>query len=149
VADGHEGVLVSGADAGPGRGTTGGEVGAGTAGTTERSLDRTIGRILQWGIGASIALLVVGVLLMAITGIDPLGPLPPPFDLSALAHGLVTFQPEAYLWLGLIVTIATPSLRVLASLVGFQRAGDRRMVLVSIGILAVIVASIAVASTAA
>lgn len=140
---------MSGADAGRGDATPNGAAGRGVPGATERSLDRTIGRILQWGIGASIALLVVGVLLMALAGIDPLGPLPPPFDLSALVHGLVTLQPEAYLWLGLIVTIATPSLRVLASLVGFERAGDRRMVLVSVGILTVIVASIAVASTAA
>jgi uncharacterized membrane protein len=140
---------MSGVDAG--RGDTVPNDGAGqrAAGATERSLDRTIGRILQWGIGASIALLVIGVALMVLAGIDPLGPLPPPFDLAALVHGLVTFQPEAYLWLGLIVTIATPSMRVLASLVGFQRAGDRRMVLVSLGILAVIVASVAVASRAA
>jgi uncharacterized membrane protein len=119
------------------------------AGTTERGLERTIGRILQWGIGASIALLVVGVALMAVAGVDPLGPPPPLFDPSALVHGLVTLQPEAYLWLGIIVTIATPSLRVLASLVGYERAGDRRMAFVSVGILAVIVASVAVASTAA
>ena len=124
-------------------------VGPGAPETTERSLDRTIGRILQWGIGVSIALLAAGVLLMVLGGVDPLGPPPPAFDPSALARGLVTFQPEAYLWLGLIVTIATPSLRVLASLVGFQRAGDMRMALVAAGILAVIIASIAVASTAA
>jgi uncharacterized membrane protein len=143
---------VSGMDARPDGtrpGVTAVSAGPATPETTEHSLDRTIGRILQWGIAASIGLLAVGVLLMVRAGIDPLGPLPPPFELSALVHGLVTFQPEAYLWLGLIVTIATPSLRVLASLVGFERAGDRRMVLVSAGILAVIVASVAVASTAA
>ena len=142
---------MSGTVTGPGRATptAGAGVGPGEPMSTERSLDRTIGRILQWGIGASIGLLVVGVFLMVAGGIDPLGPLPPPFDASALVRGLVTLQPEAYLWLGLIVTIATPSMRVLASLVGFGRAGDRRMVIVSLGILAIIVASVAVASRAA
>jgi uncharacterized membrane protein len=142
---------VSGVDGGRGPVTPAGgiDVRPDAHGSTERSLDRTIGRILRWGIGASIALLGAGVLLMIVGHVDPLGPPPPAFDASALVHGLVTFQPEAYLWLGLIVTIATPSLRVLASLVGFGRAGDRRMVLVSVGILAVIVASVAVASAAA
>lgn len=120
-----------------------------TPGATERSLDRTIGRVLQWGIAASMALLGAGVLLMIAGRVDPLGPPPPPFDPAALPRGLVTLEPEAYLWLGLVATIATPSLRVLVSLVGFGRAGDRRMVLVSAGILAVIVASVAVASMVA
>jgi len=139
---------VSGILGGPGHATPAGDPGAApdAPGRTERSLDRTIGRVLQWGIGVSIALLAAGVLLMIVARIDPLGPPPPSFDASALVHGLVTLQPEAYLWLGLIVTIATPSLRVLASLVAFGRAGDRRMVLVAAGILAVIVASVAVAS---
>lgn len=118
-------------------------------GSTERSLDRTIGRVLQWGIAASMALLVAGVLLMIAGRVDPLGPPPLPFDPAGLVRGLVTLQPEAYLWLGLIVTIATPSLRVLASLVGYGRAGDRRMVLVSVGILTVIAASVAIANMVA
>ena len=118
-------------------------------GSTERSLDRTIGRVLQWGIAASMALLVAGVLLMIAGRVDPLGPPPPPFDPGALVRGLVTLQPEAYLWLGLIVTIATPSSRVLASLFGYGRAGDRRMVLVSAGILTVIAASVVIANMVA
>ena len=135
---------VAGGSASPGGAGGPGPAGAGA---TERALDRTFGRVLQWGIGASIALLVVGVILMIAGGIDPLGPPPPPFDVAALGRGLRTVQPEAFLWLGLIVTIATPSLRVIASLVGFGRAGDRRMVLVSAGILTVIVASVALGST--
>ena len=95
---------VAGGSASPGGAGGPGPAGAGA---TERALDRTIGRVLQWGIGASIALLVVGVILMIAGGIDPLGPPPPPFDVAALGRGLHTVQPEAFLWLGLIVTIAT------------------------------------------
>ena len=110
------------------------------------ALDRTVARVLQWGIGASVALLTIGVALMAARGIDPLGPPPPPFDPATLVADLVRLDPTAFLWLGLILTIATPTLRVLASLVGFARTGQRRMVVVSVAILVVIALSVAVAN---
>jgi uncharacterized membrane protein len=116
---------------------------------TMAALDRTVARVLRWGIGASIALLAIGVALMVVTGVDPLGPPPPPFTPSAIVPGLLALDPLPFLWLGLIVAIATPSLRVLASLLGFARTGQRRMALVSVGILVVIVLSVALASEVA
>ncbi len=113
------------------------------------ALDRTVARVLQWGIGASIAMMAIGVALMVARGVDPLGPPPPPFDPAAILSGLASLEPTSFLWLGLILTIVTPTLRVLASLVGFARTGQRRMVIVSVAILVVIAASVAVASGAA
>ena len=40
--------------------------------------------------------------------------------------------------------IATPSARVLAALIGYLRFGERSMVVVSVGILLVIAASVAI-----
>lgn len=112
------------------------------------ALDRTVARILQWGIGASIAMLAIGVGLMAVHGVDPLGPPPPPFSLASIPSGLVSLEPTAYLWVGLIIAIATPSIRVVASLVGFARTGQRRMVVISVAILVVIAVSVATATIA-
>ena len=115
---------------------------------TVAALDRTVARVLRWGIGASIALLAIGVALMVVDGVDPLGPPPPPFDPAEIVPGILALDPLPFLWLGLIVAIATPSLRVLASLVGFTRTGQRRMALVSLGILVVIALSVALSSGA-
>jgi uncharacterized membrane protein len=49
-------------------------------------------------------------------------------------------------WIGLIVIIATPSARVLASLVAYVRSGEREMAVVAVLILAVIAASVLVAA---
>jgi uncharacterized membrane protein len=117
--------------------------------TAAEALDRTVARVLRWGIGASIALLAVGVALMVISGVDPLGPPPPAFDPAGLLSSLLALDPLPFLWVGLAIAIATPSLRVIASLIGFARTGQRRMVIVSVGILIVIGLSVAVASGAA
>jgi uncharacterized membrane protein len=112
------------------------------------TLDRTVARVLQVGIGASMAMLAVGVVLMVTHGVDPLGPGPAAFSLAEIPSGLASLDPAAYLWVGLIIAIATPSLRVVASLIGFARTGQRRMVLISVAILVVIAVSVATASLA-
>jgi uncharacterized membrane protein len=69
----------------------------------------------------------------------------PALDLSTLVADLVSLQPAGFLWLGLLTVIATPLSRVVAAAIGFGRAGDREMVAVAVGILAVIAVSIATA----
>jgi uncharacterized membrane protein len=106
--------------------------------------DRAIGRLLIAVTYVAGALLLVGVLLMVAGGISPLSG-GPPLDLSALPADLASLQPAGFLWLGLIVVIATPISRVAAAAVGFGISGDRRMVGVAIAILLVIAVSIATA----
>lgn len=112
-------------------------------------LDRTVARVLQVGIYLGIGLLAVGVALMVVNGVDPMGPAPAPFSLASLAEAIRSLDPLAFLWTGLIVAIATPVLRVVASLIGFERTGQRRMVLISIAILVVLAVSVLVSSVAA
>jgi uncharacterized membrane protein len=107
-------------------------------------LEPSIARLLTAGTYAAIALLAIGFALMLRSGTDPLSPAPP-FDITAIPAGLLALRPEAYLNLGLIVVIATPSARVLASLIGFARRGEHRMVLVASAILLVIALSVVVA----
>ena len=68
--------------------------------------DRAIGRLLIAVTYVAGALLMVGVLLMVAGGISPLSG-GPPLDLAALPGDLASLQPAGFLWLGLIVVIAT------------------------------------------
>jgi uncharacterized membrane protein len=108
------------------------------------SLERTIARLLTIGTYLSIGLLIVGVVLMAVSGIGPLSG-GPAFDPATLVGDLAALRPAAFLWLGLIVVIATPSARVAVSGIGYARRGERAMTIVAGLILFVIVLSVAVA----
>ncbi len=100
-------------------------------------LDRTIARLLSAGTYLSVGLLAMGVVLMATTGTSPLAP-SPTLDMAQIPAQIASLQPQGFLWLGLIVAIATPLARVAAAVVGYLRAGERRMALVGIAILLVV-----------
>jgi uncharacterized membrane protein len=117
---------------------------AGRTGGEPDGLDRTIARLLTAGTYLSVALLGIGVALMAAAGVAPRGG--PAFDPTRLAADLAALRPEGFLWLGLIAAIATPSARVAASLVGYLRGSERRMALVSLLILGVIALSVLLAT---
>jgi uncharacterized membrane protein len=105
--------------------------------TGGRDLDRTIARLLTWGTYLSVLLLGIGVVLMAVNGISPLDGAPP-FDPAQIPAEIVGLQPVGFLWLGLLVTLATPLARVIAALIGYVAGGERRMALISFAILVVI-----------
>jgi uncharacterized membrane protein len=107
--------------------------------------DRSIGRLLIVVTYIAALLLLVGVLLMLASGISPLSG-GPALDASAITSDLASLQPAGFLWLGLLAVIATPITRVVAAAVAFARAGEPRMVLVAVAILAVIAISITTAA---
>jgi uncharacterized membrane protein len=102
-----------------------------------RAFERRIGRLLIAVTYLAVALLLIGVGLMALDGISPLDG-GPPFDASTLVADIVALEPAGFLWLGLLAVIATPLSRVIAAAVGFARSGDRMMVAVALAILLVI-----------
>ena len=114
-----------------------------TGGPTARDLDRAIARLLTWGTYLSVGLLAIGVVLMLAAGVSPFDPAPA-FDPAAIPGQISALNPLGFLWLGLIVTIATPLARVVASLVGYLAGGERRMALISVAILVVIAVGVAV-----
>ena len=107
----------------------------------DRGFDRTLGRLLIGMTYVAVALLVVGVGLMIVNGISPLAG-GPPFDPALIWEELRDGDPVAFLWLGLIVVIATPITRVTVSAVGFAREGQWRMVGIAAGIMAIILVGI-------
>lgn len=107
-------------------------------------LERVVARLLTVGTYASVAILVVGTVMMLASGIDPLGGAPT-FDLRTVADDLVHLRAAGFIWLGLVAVVATPASRVVASLIGYLRRGERLMAVVAVLILAVIVLSVGLA----
>jgi uncharacterized membrane protein len=104
-------------------------------------LDRAIGRLLTIGTYTAILLLGIGSVLLFAYRIDPLAGAPP-LEPGLIVDDIVHLRPAGFMWLGLIVVLATPVARVVASLVGFVRRGERTMAIVAALILVVIALSI-------
>jgi uncharacterized membrane protein len=107
-------------------------------------LERSIARLLTYGTYASVALLAVGAVLMFAAGLDPLGG-GPPFDPALIVDDVGHLRPAGFIWLGLVAVVGTPAARVVASLVGYLRRGERLMILVAVLILVVISLSVGLA----
>lgn len=102
-------------------------------------VERTIHLVLLAGIAVSVALMVAGLALGLLRGDGiPRGVVP----LADLPGAVRALSPAAFLSLGLIVLIATPFVRVAGSLVAFARERDRRYVVVTAVVLAVMCASV-------
>jgi uncharacterized membrane protein len=112
---------------------------------SEVRLEQSIGRLLTGGSYAAIVLLAIGFVLMLANGLGPLSG-GPTFDVTAVPGDLLALRPAGFLWVGLIVVVATPASRVLASLVGYRRRGEWRMAVVAVFILLVILLSVVTAT---
>lgn len=109
-------------------------------------IEASIARLLTVGTYAAIALVLVGVVGMLLSGVDPLAPgTPPPFDLGRLPGDLLAPRPEGFLWAGLVTVLGLPVGRVVVAGVGFLAARDRRLALVSLGVLLIVLASVVAA----
>lgn len=108
-------------------------------------VELAIGRLLFAGTVFGIGLLLVGVVLMAMSGIDPTRSGSPPFDAGRVVPDLLRARPEGFLWAGIVVLIATPVARVIGELVAFAVRRDRAMALVAMAILGIIGLSVVLA----
>jgi len=108
-----------------------------------RDLEATIARLLSIGTYVSIAFVALGVVLLLAAGASPTDKAPT-FDLGRLPSDLGGLRPIGFLWLGILGLIVTPAARVTAALIGYARAGERPMLLVSALILLVIAVGVAV-----
>ncbi len=106
------------------------------------TIERRLASILGVGVAIAVALMGFGFVLLLASGRSPLETPWPPFDLSRLAADLRALRPEGFIWLGLLVAIATPLLRVIASVTGFIATGERRMA--GLGVVVLIVLLVAV-----
>lgn len=108
------------------------------------AIEAFIARLLAIGTYVAIGLVLVGVVGMLRAGVDPLAlEVPPPFDLRAIPGEMLALEPIGFLWAGLVLVICLPIGRVIVAGVGFLAAHDRRLALVSLGVLLVVLTSIA------
>src|SRR5215210_8662973 len=112
-----------------------------TTAPDEVGLERSIGRLLTLGTNISIAFLAVGFVLLVGAGGGPRS-VSPGLDASRMLPDLLSLQPAGFIWLGLILVVATPSARVAAALVGYRRRTEGDMALIAVAILAVIATSV-------
>jgi len=105
------------------------------------SFERRLGRLLIVATYVAVTLLAIGVVLLLFAGISPLAG-GPPFDAAQLVPNLLALDPAGFLWLGILVVIATPLSRVVGAALGFARSGERLMATLSAAILAVIAISV-------
>jgi uncharacterized membrane protein len=92
----------------------------------------------------SVALLMLGIVLLLATGVSPLDG-GPGMDLASLLPDVAELEPAGLLWLGLLAVIVTPISRVIAAALAYGRAGDWSMVAIALGILAIIAVGVATA----
>jgi uncharacterized membrane protein len=102
-------------------------------------IERMVSRVLKAGVAIAVALMAVGLVLSVFDQEGMPSRVVPLADLPSLLGNL---DPAAYLSLGLIVLIATPFVRVVGSIIAFARERDRRYVLVTSVVLAVMCLSV-------
>ena len=107
----------------------------------DADLEPALARVLQVGTYISIALVLVGTVLLLAGGISPLAA-SPALQVDRLLPDILASRPAGFLWLGILGICVTPALRVAAALVGFWRRGERRMVGVALLILVVVAAGV-------
>jgi uncharacterized membrane protein YfcA/uncharacterized membrane protein len=117
---------------------------------TRAQKDRTqlvtgaIGWILQGGVLLSAALILLGLFLLPTRpgGLSITRMLNFPQTLNAVGTGLQIWRPQALIALGLLVLIATPVVRVAVSVLGFVLERDRKYVVITLVVLAILLFSI-------
>lgn len=124
-------------------------------------MQRFLSRLLLYGVLLSTAIIIIGLVLMAVTnstgyGCDsakdslncilsynsnliPHGDYPN--NLFALASGLAHLKPFSVIQLGVVVLLATPVIRVFSSLVLFAAGRDRAFVFITVFVLAMLLFS--------
>lgn len=103
-----------------------------------------IGWILQGGVLLSTTVIVFGLLLAVLSpaGFSFQGAFLFPHTLSQVEVGLLTWQPQAVIMLGLLLLIATPVIRVATSMIAFALERERKYVLITLIVLAILLFSL-------
>jgi uncharacterized membrane protein len=110
---------------------------------TAYAMEAAVARLLVVGTWLAMGLVLVGVILMLATGVDPLdhGAVPP-FQLTAIPGEILALEPQGFLWAGIVLIIALPIGRVVVSGLGFLAARDLRMAGISLAVLVVVLVSV-------
>ncbi|KRM90510.1 DUF1634 domain-containing protein [Fructilactobacillus florum] len=109
--------------------------------TKTNQLEKTIGRIMRWGVTLAIIIMVIGLLAFLLHG--GLG-YPNNYyvhSFKELFSGLAEQKPYSIMMLGIFILILTPVLRVVASIYSFYREHDWLYVVITALVLLILIAS--------
>jgi uncharacterized membrane protein len=108
------------------------------AAASDHGTEQAVGLVLAVGVYGSVGLMVIGALLAALQ--------PPPTQAlngpGAILTGLLQGRGLALVQLGIALLIATPVLRVVASVVSFARRRDWAFVLITLTVLTLLACSV-------
>jgi uncharacterized membrane protein len=111
-------------------------------------MDVVIGRLLTIGTYVSVLMLAIGCVLLFANRIAPLAG-GPPLEPGLIVDDMTHLRPAGFMWLGLLLLIATPTARVVVSFFGYVVRRERTMAVVSVLILVVLAASVVLGSAEA
>jgi uncharacterized membrane protein YfcA/uncharacterized membrane protein len=111
---------------------------------TQLLVTNGIGWILQGGVIISATLILLGLFLLPTRpgGLSITRLLNFPQTLDEVRVGLLTWHAQAFIALGLLVLIATPVARVAVSILAFALERDRKYIVITIAVLAILLFSI-------
>lgn len=111
-------------------------------------LSNSISWILQGGVILSALLIVIGIAMLPTRpgGLSATRMLNFPQTLGQVGAGLLMLRPQAFIMLGLLLLIATPIVRVAASLVMFIKERDYKYMVITAGVLAILIFSLFIGS---
>ena len=115
------------------------------SGTPRDPVSGAVARLLNVGTFVSVCLIAVGVALLATAGLVPTKDSGPALEPNTVLGDVLALRPAGLLWVGLAITLALPTARVVLALLGFLRLGDRRAAAVAAGVLSVLLVAFAVA----
>jgi uncharacterized membrane protein len=103
-----------------------------------------IGWLLQGGVIVSAAVILFGILLLPFRpgGLTAQRLQTFPHSLGTVWVGISGLHPQAFITLGLLLLIATPVMRVAVSVVAFAIEHDRLYVVITLIVLAILIASL-------
>ncbi len=111
----------------------------------ERRTAAVVARLLDVGARTAFVLVLTGMVLMLVAGIEPRPePTAPPAAGSWLAS-LLALEPQAFVWAGIGLTAILPAATVVAAAIGFARAGDRRGAMTATAVLVALSVALVVA----
>lgn len=113
-----------------------------TKNLTEGRLDNRVSLSFRLGVMVSLALVVVGLALVAIAGAKDIEPTPP---LSQLLEGILKLDAAAIITLGILTLLLTPVVQVIVALVIFSIDRDKLYLGVCITLLCVLAFSLVLA----
>ncbi|KJY48442.1 uncharacterized protein JG29_15030 [Bombilactobacillus mellis] len=87
-------------------------------------IELIIGKILRIGVIISVAVMIIGLLMLMIEGNGGYSANQFPTSFKAIGQGLLALKPDAVLMLGVFLLILTPVLRVVVSIYAFFKEHD-------------------------